>query len=638
MKHHLSLAGAACAALALSLLHPAARSQDTPPPVPPEAQGDVQPQTRGPVHEGFAQPNSSGPLAGPTIDRQPPPVLPEEPPAQRPEGDNIIWVPGYWGWDTARTDFVWVSGCWRTAPPDRKWVPGYWNKTESGYQWVSGFWAPASQQELPFLPKPPATLDQGPSTSAPGDGSIWVPGCWLYRESRYRWRPGFWCEAQSSWIWQPAQYYQTPAGYVFVDGYWDYALPRRGLLFAPACFRGTPWDDPTWTYQPDYCVGVPALLSSLWVGPSLDYCFGDYYGPTYSRLGYSPWFTYGRRFHDPLFSYYRWFHRGNAGWYNGLVRTYRGRLDGTLMRPPRTLAAQAALVRSGRLGAYAGVLRVARPLSAIPRSEVRLTRLSRSELTTYRGVTRTYRQVTVGRRNVERGVKTGTVRSASLSLARVPSARGGRVTASAGVRQAATSRSVERQFSSRAGPAPQARAQAPRSYRSYSAEAAGARTPSRSPAEASRARSAPIESRRGYFPPANQLRSTAPRQGGTAPARGTPSAPRRAETNRYFRPAAPRGPVAEPQRINRAQAPLARQPRAAATRSYAPPNASHFRQPTRSASRSFTPRPGHTAPRNSAPRAQRLAPQPSRSARAPAHAGGASRSAGHSAPANSHKK
>ena len=97
---------------------------DAPPLVAPAEQGEV--QARGPVHEAFAAPGDRGPVPGLLAPRQPPEVLPEMPPEQKPEGDNVVWVPGYWAWDAGRNDFLWVSGCWRVPPPGRRWVPGHW--------------------------------------------------------------------------------------------------------------------------------------------------------------------------------------------------------------------------------------------------------------------------------------------------------------------------------------------------------------------------------------------------------------------------------------------------------------------------------------------------------------------------------
>src|SRR5262249_16867084 len=160
----------------------------------------------------------------------PPAPVEELPPAQKPEGENVQWIPGYWAWDQDRDDFIWVSGVWRDIPPGREWVPGYWSPAGDGAQWVPGYWIEAGQREGQYLPPPPASLESGPSVESPGDDYAYVPGCFVYQQARYLWRPGFWIAAHPGWCWSPARYIWTPLGHVFVDGYWDYALNRRGLL------------------------------------------------------------------------------------------------------------------------------------------------------------------------------------------------------------------------------------------------------------------------------------------------------------------------------------------------------------------------------------------------------------------------
>ncbi|REJ83817.1 MAG: hypothetical protein DWQ29_12200, partial [Planctomycetota bacterium] len=134
--------------------------------------------TRGPVHEAFAEQYNADPEAGLVIPRQPPEDIDELPPDTMPEGNNVEWIPGYWGWDDEREDFLWISGLWRDIPPGQRWVPGYWSEAEGGFQWTSGFWMNESTAELDYLPQPPASLDAGPNIDSPGENYFWVPGCW----------------------------------------------------------------------------------------------------------------------------------------------------------------------------------------------------------------------------------------------------------------------------------------------------------------------------------------------------------------------------------------------------------------------------------------------------------------------------
>src|SRR5512141_735640 len=97
---------------------------DEPPPIPDQEQPEV--LTRGPVHEAFAEPVPLQVQAGLIVSNAPPANIEEVPPAERPQGNHFVWVPGYWSWDADRNDFIWVSACWRVGPPNTYWVPGYW--------------------------------------------------------------------------------------------------------------------------------------------------------------------------------------------------------------------------------------------------------------------------------------------------------------------------------------------------------------------------------------------------------------------------------------------------------------------------------------------------------------------------------
>ena len=60
--------------------------------------------TRGPVHEAFAGMVTFNPEPGVVVTKAPPDVIEETPPEERPEGDHVTWIPGYWTWDDADSD------------------------------------------------------------------------------------------------------------------------------------------------------------------------------------------------------------------------------------------------------------------------------------------------------------------------------------------------------------------------------------------------------------------------------------------------------------------------------------------------------------------------------------------------------
>ena len=101
---------------------------------PPLPAADAEELTRGPIHEAFGEAIRFDPEPGEVVPKAPPAPVEEIPPDQKPEGDNVAWIPGYWSWDDQAKNFVWVSGFWRALPPQsqlgarlldesRRWLP-----------------------------------------------------------------------------------------------------------------------------------------------------------------------------------------------------------------------------------------------------------------------------------------------------------------------------------------------------------------------------------------------------------------------------------------------------------------------------------------------------------------------------------
>lgn len=297
--------------------------------------------TRGPVHEAFATSVSYEPEQGMIIDRQPPEMIEELPPDQRPEGDNVAWIPGYWAWDDDRTDFIWISGIWRNLPPSRQWIPGYWNPAGTQWQWISGYWGAEDNDEVTYLPAPPKALESGPNIDAPSSNHVWISGNWVYNDDRYAWRPGYWEPAQENWTWVPSHYVWTPRGYVYVDGYWDYDVNRRGLVFAPVHFERAIYSQPDYYYTPATVIITNVFLNHLFVRPRYShYYFGDYYAPRYHDHGWFSSFNYhgSRRGYDPIYVHDRWRHRDDHGWEKRRRENFDFYRNNEAARPPRTWA------------------------------------------------------------------------------------------------------------------------------------------------------------------------------------------------------------------------------------------------------------------------------------------------------------
>jgi hypothetical protein len=308
-----------------------------------DSEDGMQVLTRGPVHEAFAETVTFDPEPGIVVTKAPPESIEELPPDQRPDGVNVDWIPGYWAWDDERNDFLWISGVWRALPPGREWVPGYWGRTSAGFQWTSGYWADAQASEIEYLPEPPETVELGPNIAPPSADDCWIPGSWVWYQNRYAWRPGYWMTVQPNWDWVPAHYVWAPRGYVFVDGYWDYSVSRRGVLFAPVYFKSSVYARPGFSYSPATVISLSVFSDHLFVRPRYShYYFGDYYAPSYRDSGFYASFSFqsGRHGYDPIYAQQRWRHRQDPEWGRRVEANFSYRRDHEDARPLHTLAAQ----------------------------------------------------------------------------------------------------------------------------------------------------------------------------------------------------------------------------------------------------------------------------------------------------------
>ena len=215
----------------------------------PAQNQDVQVLTRGPVHEAFALPVVNDPKPGLTVAKQPPAPVEEAPPDQKPAGQNVQWISGYWSWDASRDDFLWVSGVWREPPPGRQWVPGYWHQVEGGYQWVAGALGsctPGRERTPGAGPTPRLNRRMSPRrrlASRPGRTAPPPPPTSSGRREAgtgkthgtsggpASGRP--FNRAGSGFLLTTSG---RRAGILFVEGYWDLPLASRGILFAPVYY------------------------------------------------------------------------------------------------------------------------------------------------------------------------------------------------------------------------------------------------------------------------------------------------------------------------------------------------------------------------------------------------------------------
>lgn len=301
-----------------------------------QVQGEIEVQTRGPLHEAFAELAETAATPALVVPKQAPDPINEIPPDVKPDGD-VVWIPGYWAWDDERNDFLWVSGVWRVPPPGATWVPGYWTAVQGGFQWVPGFWT--TQEELTYLPSPPPSLERGPTSPPPGDNFFYVPGSWVLVDGQYAWQPGFWTPYQTGWVWVNTRYVWTPSGYCHIAGRWDYPLDQRGYCFAPAYFGGQAYLQPGFAYRPNIILNTTLLTTMLFARPRYgSYYFGDYYGANYAQAGFQPWYNYRHFGSTPnsLYAYERWSNRlRDPNWDTQLRGEFDRRALDESARPPR---------------------------------------------------------------------------------------------------------------------------------------------------------------------------------------------------------------------------------------------------------------------------------------------------------------
>ncbi|HVJ80402.1 MAG TPA: hypothetical protein VNC50_04970, partial [Planctomycetia bacterium] len=397
-----------CAAAAVGFtIYGSAGRADDPQAGRTAAEEDAQVLTRGPVHEAFAATASPDPRPGITAAKAPPAAINELPPAHKPLGAEVAWIPGYWAWDDEQNDFLWLSGIWRVVPPGRQWVPGYWIAANGKSQWTSGYWAAADAEEVEYLPEPPPTLEAGPNAEAPSADHLWTPGNWVWSSQRYAWRSGFWTTVQPNWLWSPARYVWTPRGYVFIDGFWDGTAERRGVLFAPVRFRSGATGAQNFAYSPTMAIDLGVFADYLFLRPNYGhYYFGDYYAPNYQTSGYFAWNRTRPHFgYDPFYAQRRWERRSDRNWEQSVQTQFQQRRDNPEARPPRTLiAANQLAAQSGNRTAASPPLVVS--LDQLAKSKFSPVRMQamdpeeRRRLTEQVGEVRKYGE---GRRRIEAG-------------------------------------------------------------------------------------------------------------------------------------------------------------------------------------------------------------------------------------------
>jgi len=142
------------------------------------------------------------------------------------------------------------------------------------------------------------------------------------------------------------------------------------VLFAPVYFTRRVYARPGFSYSPTVAIDLGVFVNHLFMRPRYQhYYFGDYYATNYQTAGYYPSYLYhsSRYGYDPIYAHQRWQYRQDPQWERRVAADFQNRRAHENLRPPRTWAAQTALVAS-RAGVGDGGLIVTRPFEQLRQS------------------------------------------------------------------------------------------------------------------------------------------------------------------------------------------------------------------------------------------------------------------------------
>jgi len=90
----------------------------------------------------------------------------------------------------------------------------------------------------------------------PGDGYLWMPGFWAWREEvpDYYWVPGTWVKPPPGLLWTPAYWSRIASGYAFQAGYWAadvgfYGGIDYGFGYPGDGYQGGRWQNGAFFYN-----------------------------------------------------------------------------------------------------------------------------------------------------------------------------------------------------------------------------------------------------------------------------------------------------------------------------------------------------------------------------------------------------
>jgi len=218
-------------------------------------------------------------------------------PREKPEGDHVVWIPGYGAGTTRARKYIWISGFWRAEPgpagrgPLQALAEGSM-RVGRGARRLLG----TSDSYRDGIPAR-AAAHAGPRAIDGGaDGDVQLcAGLWVYQTNRVTCgvRATGWRIGRGGCGRRPSIAVRRPATSTFRD-ILDVPLLDRGLLFAPVRFTRAVASglsiQPTFVIQPDF------LLGALFVGTSTGavLLWGNYFRAALQPGAMSPGSTTGQ--------------------------------------------------------------------------------------------------------------------------------------------------------------------------------------------------------------------------------------------------------------------------------------------------------------------------------------------------------
>ena len=299
--------------------------------------------------------SSTIPRLAPSFAKEPPQPIQEMPPDQKPAGQNIQWIPGYWAGTSRATT---SSGSAASGASRRPIVSGFPATGTKSTGATSGSREPGFRSVRETRAKPAVVL--APAPAEPRSRSQHAPAL-SQREldSRLLVLASVGIRLAARILGgRPAQL-DLDARALCLDpewlslraGYWDLPVANRGLMFAPVYYPQPVYAQPNFVFTPSIGIVGSAVTANLFVQASTNqYMFGNFYAQNFVSVGITPWFSFSFAtgpplFYDPLFSYYAVINvRQNPGWVAAVREQYVLRRDRVELRPPNTYIEQTRII------------------------------------------------------------------------------------------------------------------------------------------------------------------------------------------------------------------------------------------------------------------------------------------------------